>query len=645
MCGIAGFLGGQAWLAHPGDTLRLMTEALRHRGPDDAGQWLDPQMAIALGHRRLSILDLSPEGHQPMVSRSGRFVIVFNGEIYNWQALRAEEAAHGASFRGHSDTEVMLAAIERRGPVAAVQAMAGMFAFALWDREEHRLHLVRDRVGEKPLYYGNIGSAVAFGSELKALRQCPGWSGAIDREALALYLRYAYVPAPRSIYQGVSKVEPATIVTFGPSDGPTITKYWDLGDVVRAGAREPMVGPDDQLLNDLEACLKGTIAQEMLADVPLGAFLSGGIDSSVIVALMQAQSARPIRTFTIGFHEAGYNEAEHAGAVARHLGTDHAELYVTSEEARAVIPRLPVMYDEPFGDSSQIPTHLVAALARSQVTVALSGDGGDELFGGYNRYFLGKRIWRALAPVPPSVRGAAARGIRSLSPEKWGRVLGAAQRLLPPRLRIAHAGDRMHKLADILTVPSADAMYRGLVSQWPDPEALVINAREPATLLTNVALPIDKMPLVERMMFLDTLTYLPEDIMVKVDRAAMAVSLESRAPFLDHRVIELAWRLPMQAKIRDGQGKWALRQILYRYVPQDLVERPKMGFGVPIDAWLRGPLKEWGAALLDPRRLEREGLLRAEPVLRFWAEHQSGRRNRQYPLWAALMFQAWLESQ
>jgi asparagine synthase (glutamine-hydrolysing) len=622
-----------------------MTMTIRHRGPDDDGQWLDAEAGVALGHRRLSILDLSPQGHQPMLSVSGRYVIIYNGEVYNYAELGREEATRGTRFRGHSDTEIMLALIERFGLLEATKRFAGQFAFALWDRERRELNLVRDRIGEKPLYYGWMGSTLLFGSELKALRAHPDWRGEIDRDALALYCRYNYVPAPISIYSGVRKVEPASIVTIAADGQIRSERYWRLEEVVRAGLADPLTGPEPEILDRLAARLSATIGEEMLADVPLGAFLSGGIDSSTIVALMQAQSPRPVRTFTIGFSEAEYNEAEYARAVAKHLGTEHTELYVTPDEARAVIPRLPAIFDEPFGDASQIPTYLVSALARQHVTVALSGDGGDEMFGGYNRYFRGSRLWRGMAPVPAWIRRSVAQGIQSVSPTAWERVLGTAQRALPLRARVAQVGDRMHKLAGVLAAPSEAAMYRGMVSNWDPPEEVLRSGREGATLLMAPSELPARAGFVERMMYLDARTYLPDDIMVKVDRAGMAVSLESRAPFVDHRVVELAWRIPLSLKLRDGHGKWAIRRILDRHVPRELVERPKMGFGVPIDAWLRGPLKGWAASLLAPERLTREGYFDAARVGRAWDEHQTGRQNRQYPLWNLLMFQAWLEAE
>ena len=644
MCGIAGFLGPIRDEREAAATLTRMTEAIRHRGPDDSGQWIDPAAGIALGHRRLSIIDLSPLGHQPMTSASGRFVLTYNGEVYNFAELRREEEARGHRFRGHSDTEVMLAVFERLGVLEGTRRFAGMFAFAVWDRRERLLHLVRDRIGEKPLYYGWAGQTLLFGSELKSLRAHPAWRGEVDRDALALYLRYNYVPAPYAIYSGVRKVEPASSVTIALDGGARTETYWDLSEAVRRGRSDPLGSSEEEQLDALEARLMETIGEEMLADVPLGAFLSGGIDSTTIVALMQAQSSQPVRTFTIGFREAEYNEAEHARAVARHLGTDHTELYVTPEEARSVIPRLPTIYDEPFGDSSQIPTHLVSELARRHVTVALSGDGGDEMFGGYNRYFLGRRIWGSLAPLPSWFRRSVAIGIRAVSPEAWGNVLGTAQRVLPARAQVAQVGDRMHKLAGVLAVPSASAMYRGLVSNWDPPAEIFPGGNEPETAHSNGVEGVGRLDFVEQMMWLDTRTYLPDDIMVKVDRASMAVSLESRAPFLDHRVVELAWRLPLRLKLRDGQGKWALRSLLDRYVPRQLVERPKMGFGVPIDAWLRGPLKQWAEALLDPVRLKSGGLFNADAVWRRWTEHQRGGNNWQYPLWNLLMFRAWQDA-
>ncbi len=646
MCGIAGFLDTHLQLsrAEMGTTVLRMADSLIHRGPDDVGTWVDPAAGIALGHRRLSIVDLSPEGHQPMVSQSGRYVIVFNGEIYNFKDLRDELEGLGYRFRGTSDTEVMLESISHWGLDLAVGSFNGMFAFALWDREERLLHLVRDRLGEKPLYYGWMGKAFLFGSELKALRAHPNFRREWNRDAAALFLRHNYVPAPYSIYRGISKLEPGALLTLPLGTGvrtPSIRRYWSARQAAEAGIATPFEGDQQDALNELDRVLRDAVRIRMHADVPLGAFLSGGLDSSTVVALMQAQSARPIRTFTIGFQEAEYNEAEHAKAVARHLGTDHTELYVRPEEARAVIPAIPTLYDEPFSDVSQIPTFLVSQLARRHVTVSLSGDGGDELFGGYTRYFWAQRIWRHIGWMPPTLRQSLARSCTAVSPQQWDRLFRWINPALPSGLRQRTPGDKLHKLAAILSVAEPEAIYFGLVSHWKDPAALVLGANEPSTPLTDRTEWADVPTLGHRMMYFDTVTYLPDDILVKVDRASMGVSLESRIPFLDHRVVEFAWQLPLEMKIRDGQGKWLLRQLLYKYVPPSLIERPKMGFGVPIDQWLRGPLHEWAETLLDEKRLRDEGLLDPTPIRAAWEDHLAGRRNWQYHLWDVLMLQAW----
>ncbi len=645
MCGIAGFWAPSGLEREADVWLRRMTDAISHRGPDDEGQWLDPEAGIALGHRRLSILDLSPEGHQPMVSRDGRWVLVFNGEIYNFRELGSMVEGSEARFRGHSDTEVMLASFERWGVRRAIERFVGMFAFALWDRSERALHLVRDRLGEKPLYAGWMGDVFLFGSELKALRAHPAWRGEVDRGAVALFLRHSYVPQPWSIYQGIRKVPPGVILTLPTNrsrQAPAEESYWSARAIAEEGAQKPSTMSDCEAIDAFEALLKRTIGDEMVADVPLGAFLSGGIDSSTIVALMQAQSDRPVRTFTIGFDEDAFNEAHHAKAVAAHLGTDHTELYLTPAETLAVIPRLPTLYDEPFADPSQIPTFLVSELARRDVTVSLSGDGGDELLGGYDRYFVSDQMWRSIRRVPRGARVLLGRAITALPPAGWDRLLRLGG---PLARRGGLSGERAHKLAALLSLDTEEAVYRRMMSHWPEPEDVVAGAREPVVTLTDRAQWPRLDNYLQRMMYLDLVTYLPDDILVKVDRASMGVSLESRAPFLDHRVVEFALQLPLGQKVRNGHGKWLLRRVLDRHVPRTLINRPKMGFGVPIDRWLRGPLREWAEDLLSDRRLRQEGFLDPAAVNRTWREHLSGQRNRQFLLWGVLMFQAWFAAQ
>ncbi len=638
MCGITGLWDFAA--ATSADELRrltsVMSDSLHHRGPDDGGVWIDEAAGLGLGQRRLSIVDLSPAGHQPMVSACGRFVIVYNGEVYSHEEMRPELIARGICFRGHSDTEVILEAVAAWGIAATVKRLIGMFAIALWDRQERTLTLIRDRLGIKPVYWRLADGRLLFGSELKALRAETSWRPEIDQQAVSCYLRHNYVPAPRTIYQGVHKLEPGRFLTIRAGAEPVETQYWDARAVTRAGIATPFTLSDTELTDQLEALLKDAVGRRMIADVPLGAFLSGGIDSSLVVALMQAQSASRVRSFSIGFEEAGFDEAPHAKAVAAHLGTEHTELYVSSAHALETIPRLAEWYDEPFADSSQIPTFLVSEMTRRHVTVALSGDGGDELFAGYNRYFLGARLWRKLGWIPVPARRAVAELIQAVPVSGWDRLA----RLLPRRLAPPQPGDKARKFAEILGLSDAGAVYRRLVSQWEHPERLLPGVTEPHGPLWDEALAREVPDLVTRMQLLDILTYLPDDILTKVDRASMAVALEARVPILDHRVVEFAAHLPLEARIRDGQGKWLLRQVLDRYVPRALIERPKMGFGIPIDSWLRGPLREWSESLLDPASLAEAGL-DAAPIRQIWQDHLSGSRNWQYRIWTILMLQAW----
>lgn len=581
-----------------------------------------------------------------MMSPDERYVMAFNGEIYNHLALRAEleASARAPAWRGHSDTETLLAGFSAWGVTATLKRAVGMFAIALWDRQDHRLTLTRDRLGEKPLFYGWVRGAFVFGSELKALRAYPGFDNPIDRDALALYLQHCAVPAPYSIYQDIFKVEPGCVLTLDhaglASKTINTSPYWRFTDAVKRGLATPIQN-ETEALTVLESTLRTAVSQQAVADVPLGAFLSGGIDSSLIVAMMKAQSSRPVKTFTVGFDEAGFDESPHALAVARHLGTEHHELRVSAADARAVIPMLPAMYDEPFADSSQVPTHLVSKAARQHVTVALSGDAGDELFGGYNRYFWGQRVWSRVGWMPQGLRRALGAGIQQLPVHAWD-GLGRA---IPGRHGVARLGDKAHKMAQRMqTVGNTDELYRSLVTEWPHATSLVRGARRVNTKLDNLALVAGVPDVEHRMMLWDTLTYLPDDILTKVDRAAMSVSLETRVPFLDHNVVELAWRLPLHMKIRGGQGKWALRQVLYKHVPRELIERPKAGFGIPVGQWLCGPLREWAESLLNEARLQREGYFDPAPIRQAWAEHLSGRHDWTARLWTILMFQAWLET-
>ena len=648
MCGLAGYFNYQGLDSNAEEICLAMTSKLIHRGPDDAGIWLNLEHGIALGHRRLSIQDLSSCGHQPMESSSGRYIIVYNGEIYNFRKIQKELVNRGHQFHGHSDTEVLLAAVEQWGIADALTRFTGMFALALWDKKNRMLSIARDRVGEKPLYYGWQGKSFLFASELKALRVHPDWQNKINRNALALFMRHNYIAAPNSIYQNIYKLTPGTILhlpySIRPGELPAPLPYWKMKDVAEYGNSNPVDLSDDEAVDELDKLLRESIRNQMISDVPLGAFLSGGYDSSAVVALMQAESDQKIKTFSIGFHEEAYNEADHAEKVASHLDTEHTELYVTPGQAMDVIPRLPYLYDEPFSDPSQIPTFLVSEMTKQHVTVALSGDGGDELFAGYDRYFLANTLWNKIGRIPYPLRRLLATGIKGISPA----LLSYSLQWLSPQLSSyggqGTLGDKFHKGADLLMFRKFEELYLRLISQWKDTANIVLGAVEPLTSLTDSSQWAELADNMSRMQYLDAVSYLPDDILVKVDRAAMGVSLETRVPFLDHRVIEYAWSLPQHLKVRDGKGKWVLRKLLDKYVPSTIMDRPKMGFGVPFDIWLRGPLRDWAESLLNEQRLREEGFFNPYPIRKKLAEHISGDRNWQYHLWDVLMFESWLES-
>lgn len=651
MCGFSGYLSSGTLSPSAPDILETMGLAIRHRGPDDIGYWLDGEAGFAVVHRRLSIIDLSQAGHQPMLSASGRFVLAYNGEIYNHQALLTELGQNhptATALRGHSDTETLLACIEAWGIEPTLRKAVGMFAIALWDRQERKLILARDRFGEKPLYYGRCKGQMLFGSELETLRAHPDFDAPISRHSLALYMRYSYVPAPHSIFEGVWKLPAGSLLEIDGAalkqpELPAPTLYWSAADVARTARSNPFQGSDGEALDTLSGHLKQAVKLQQLADVPLGAFLSGGVDSSLIVALMQENSSRAINTFTIGFGENAFNEAGHAKVVAQHLGTDHTELYVSGVQALDAIARIGDVHDEPFADASQVPTYLLCELAKKSVTVALSGDAADELFGGYNRHVMISPLWARLAAIPQGPRALFAKALHCVSAKTIDSLHGLARPLLPQRWRVSQPADRIQQLLELMSAPDKDGVYERIISHGREGDALVIGAKPIVGLSANAALPSSSMDFESWMMFVDARTYLPDDVLVKLDRAAMSVSLETRVPMLDHRLVEFAWSLPIDVKIRNGQGKWPLRQILGRYLPERLIDRPKQGFGLPLANWLRGPLKDWAEGLLSERRLQAQGYLDAGSVRQKWQEHLSGRRNWQDLIWNILMFQIWLE--
>lgn len=649
MCGITGFINASFPAEQWNTSLLNMAETIVHRGPDDVGVWFDAEAGVGFAHRRLSIIDISHEGHQPMFSPSGRYVITYNGEIYNYPSLRMSLNKNNIKWRGYSDTEVILAAIETWGLEASVKRFIGMFAFSLWDKKDRVLYLCRDRVGIKPLYYGRIRNGVVFGSELKALKAHKDFDPIISRNALTLYLRYNCIPAPYCIYQDCWKLQPGHILKIPLTkfqknqELPESFPYWSASDIAESGQRNPVRFTPKEAIEKLEELLCDAIRMQMVADVPLGCLLSGGIDSSIVAALMQSVNSRPIKTFSIGFNDIRYNEAKYAKSVANYLGTEHTELYLSSDDALDVIANIPILYDEPFSDSSQIPMFLLSKLTRQHVTVCLSGDGGDELFGGYNRHFLWQNIWQKIKWMPFFLKNILSRSLQTITPVAWDKIAQRMISKMPNRLKPTMPGDRIHKFSKVIGSESPEKMYKSLISHWNNPERVVIDGYEPLTALMNSDSHPDLSDFTHIMMYLDLIAYLPDDILTKVDRASMGVSLEARVPLLDHRIVEFAWRLPLSMKVFNNQGKWILRQILYKYVPRELIERPKMGFAIPIDAWLRGPLRDWAEAILDENRLKQEGFFDPKPIRKKWEEHLSGKLNWQYDLWDVLMFQAWLE--
>lgn len=642
MCGFAGFFSRQPLNQTAETILQQMTDAIAHRGPDDAGLWWQSATGVGLAHRRLAIVDLTAAGHQPMLSSSGRYVLVYNGEVYNHLRLRDALTREGFHYqwRGHSDTETLLAGFESWGVKATLQRCIGMFALALFDQVTQQLYLARDRMGEKPLYFGWQQDTLLFGSELKALEQHPAFLHKLDRNALVQYFRHNYIPAPYSVYQGIAKLSPATLWSFNLATGHSSSElYWDLDQIHRQPKHEQTA---EQCVESLDCLLRDAIGLQMVADVPLGAFLSGGVDSSTIVALMQAQSARKVKTFSIGFDDPAYNEAQFAAQVAAHLGTDHTEWYMNGQDALSAVPQMAKVYDEPFADSSQLPTCLVTALARQQVTVVLSGDAGDELFNGYERYQVAERLHQRLAPFPGSIRRFAGRSLAAIPTALTASTLSMLSPLLPSAMHKSDATDKIYRIADLLQQQSLQQQYVQLISHHAKPETMLANGEACPSALLSPNLWLPEPAVQSHLAYLDLCSYLPDDILVKVDRAAMAVSLEGRIPLLDHRVVEFAATLPEQFKSQQGLSKWCLRQVLYRYVPTSLIERPKRGFAVPMANWLRGPLRGWAEPLLAEVHLSQQGLLNTTLIRTMWAQHLSGQRNHAYQLWNVLMLQAWL---
>jgi len=649
MCGIVGY-----WDNIGVDTtiIENMVQQITHRGPDGAGIWISEIPTLALGHRRLSIVDLTQAGYQPMLSSCKRFVITFNGEIYNHLKIRAilNNENSGFNWRGHSDTETLITALQHWGIEKTLKKLEGMFAFALWDKQKKILTLGRDRLGEKPLYYGWQNKTFMFASELKAFKKNPNFIGEIDREAISLQMRHSYIPAPFTIYKNIRKLTPGCYLNINfekmlSNDHLSPVPYWSFSDTIKKGQQNLLCGSETDAIDGLDILLTNSVHKQMMSDVPVGAFLSGGIDSSLITALMQINSNKPINTFTIGFNESDYSEAIHAKLVSEYLGTNHNELYLSHQDALDIIPQLPTLYDEPFSDASQIPTFLLSKMTRDHVTVSLSGDGGDELFGGYNRYVWSRSIWQYLNKFPLPIRKIIQNILMTFPPLTWNKLIDNISHLLPRKMRFNNMGDKIHKLANLFDSPNQSYMYSKLISHWDNTTDLVLGLKkEPHTILSDNNKYLKELSFTENMMYIDSISYLPDDILVKVDRASMGVSLETRVPFLDHNLIEFSWKIPLHMKILEGEGKWLLKEVLYKYVPRKLVDRPKMGFGIPIDSWLRGPLREWGESLLDENKLRKQGYLNPEPIRKKWSEHQSGNRNWQYHLWDVLMFQSWLDN-